>query len=353
MVEKVKNIVAFLDTCIFLHYKRIDQIDWLKMLNADNVDLCVAQITLRELSEKEAIGSPKNKERAKRTLKYFESLPLANSNPEIRNKVKIKFLDFDPPDEYFTHAYNLSSKVNDDWLLASILEYNKHIAGNAVLISRDIPIRLKAKKLGINVFTPKDDYLLPPEKDSTILELKKLKDRIPKLKVAFQNDKEEISLKLKFVECPDQCIKCELERTIYELANYSSQDCANKSGYNSRFMLLINNVGVAPVTNMFLFLYIPRKPDFWIVRYDAGWKSSKIENPDSEDKHVKAVAGKEHYCLSFKCDSLNPNMKFQTPNIWFYFANLDKLKPKQIKYEIMAAELPKPIKGDLTFISDV
>jgi hypothetical protein len=61
-----------LDTNVLLHYQRIDQVDWGKVVKDSPMRLVVPHIVLDELDDKRYLGSDKIKERARSAIVPFD-----------------------------------------------------------------------------------------------------------------------------------------------------------------------------------------------------------------------------------------------------------------------------------------
>jgi hypothetical protein len=67
------QIAIFPDTNLFLHYRRLDEIDWLDTTGADAVTLLIAPIVVRELDRKKVQGETKRiRDRANERLKWLQ-----------------------------------------------------------------------------------------------------------------------------------------------------------------------------------------------------------------------------------------------------------------------------------------
>jgi rRNA-processing protein FCF1 len=347
MPRKRNKIVAFLDTNIFLHFKRIDQIDWGKTLSAKTIELKIAPIILRELTDKQIGDSLKNRSRAEKTLKYFDKIFGKSGACEIRPGVSITFLDSEPSAKYFDENYKLSKQLNDDWLLASILEFKETCKEKIGLVTNDFALRPKARRLGIEVFQPTDSDILPDEKNSKELELARIKLNLPKIKVTHLNGKMVAKLSILTETIRDECVKCE---RFYEPGEFSSQgakDCAHVERYYSEFSFVINNIGNKALNNLYIFTHIPRLPDYYYLRFNTDWSLPKYPHDDKEISHFRYFQNKEHYTLFYHFNILNPDMRLKTPNIKFYFKNCINITIINVKFELKAIELVKAKCGEL------
>ena len=189
------QLSAFLDTNTFLHFPRLDQIDWPALLHSSDVRLIVAPVVIRELNRhKDFPTSLKTRERAAAALKALDEWSEQPMPVVIRRSVELHFRIQDPLVDFA--RFNLSHDVADDHLVASIIEYNIEAGlGVARLVTADLGLKLKAKSHGIyvNQLPPGlrlPDELLPEEKKRRELEseVRRLRDRLPRLKLLFDTD---------------------------------------------------------------------------------------------------------------------------------------------------------------------
>jgi hypothetical protein len=93
--------------------------------------------------------------------------------------------------------YSLSRDLNDDWLLASILQFQiSRPAEKTVLVTEDRGLRVKAMGQGLEVTRVPDTIRLPDEPDETEKklretedELRRLRNAVPDLKLVFEDGK--------------------------------------------------------------------------------------------------------------------------------------------------------------------
>lgn len=177
-------MIVFLDTMIYLHYKSLEEINFIDLLNADLVKIIIPRITIKELDkEKNTSSSDKIKKRAKRVLGKIEKLLKKNS--KIRDKVYLEYYQQIPKIDF--EKIGLNPDWNDDYLIATIIQYKlENPNENEVyLISQDTGPRFSACCFGINVFEMPEKYKLPIEISKLEAENKELKSKLEKLKNAL------------------------------------------------------------------------------------------------------------------------------------------------------------------------
>lgn len=175
---------AFVDTNIFLHFPQLDKVDWCHLLGADRVTLVVAQIVIRQLNEKKDTPGPrKERERAKSSLRWlgqFEN----DASPQIRKDVDI-ILQVDDPTLNMSE-FRLTPEVEDDWLLAAIVEFSREAPSrNVVFVTDDLGLRLKAKGLNITAQPLPEHLRLPEEEEPAEKRVRELEGELRRLKTAM------------------------------------------------------------------------------------------------------------------------------------------------------------------------
>ena len=185
--------VAFLDTTVFLHYQPIDQMDWLNVLNTRRAILIVTGLVIRQLNKHkhEPRNTRKRRERAGSALKRLESHSETNSPVMLRDSVELQFMAKSPVLDFAAHK--LSPLEDDDWLIASMLEFRGEASGaDIVLVTDDLGLKLKAKGHGIPTVRLPETFKLPEEPDPDQRRIRELEEKLrqyqfasPDLKLAL------------------------------------------------------------------------------------------------------------------------------------------------------------------------
>ena len=190
-MTKPATVSVFIDTNTALHFKRPDQIDWLKLTGASEVVLIAAPILLRELEEQKVNNkSKKLRGRADKYIKWLRQFLLKPTN-EVRPKVTWFFLPSEPQINFTDELLNES--IGDDQLIASVLDYSRNSGERPLVMTADIGLEAKLYHRNIDVLTLPDDLQLPDEPDPIERENEDLRNKIaryesrmPKLSVAFE-----------------------------------------------------------------------------------------------------------------------------------------------------------------------
>jgi hypothetical protein len=189
----------FIDTNILLHYQSFDEIDWLKILNVERVEIRLPNIVIQELDKHKYSSSSKLRDKATKVVKKLHKLVDSGLKISLKPNVDIYFeVDNKIPD---FAILNLDPNSQDDRLLASILLFkfeNPNLS--VILVAADLGLRLKAKYYHIESICLSDDLKLPGELDQTdkrIRELEKevleFRRRTPDLRLCFSENSDRIT----------------------------------------------------------------------------------------------------------------------------------------------------------------
>jgi len=179
------------DTNLFLHYKRVDQVDW-SGAGADRVVLVVLPAALRELEKVKVSGVPKVRERAAKAVTWLAEQLHTGDLVELKPGLALRFESREPAIDYT--ANHLDRQVQDDQVLAGVLGLAGGSNEPPAIATADLGLMLKARSRRIPVISPKDADKLAEEADprdqelrSLRLENAQLKNRLPRLTVKSVN----------------------------------------------------------------------------------------------------------------------------------------------------------------------
>jgi rRNA-processing protein FCF1 len=184
------TVLIFPDTNTFVHYRPIREVDWLKLVNAEAVEIIVAQVVLRELNRIKDSSKIQKKLRERADLALRTLKPLRRE-PTIRPGVSVRFQEHDPVVDFA--SFKLSTGIEDDWLVASVLERKQELPdGSVILVTADQPLQVKADYHHLAQLELPERYRLPRTVDEDQrrireleLELQTLKCAHPDLKLTF------------------------------------------------------------------------------------------------------------------------------------------------------------------------
>lgn len=207
----------FIDTNIFLHYKMFDEIDWREVVGSARVKIVVPHVVMEELEEQKYIAERKIKKRAKKVTDKFDKIS-DSCNQVISDGVEIEFGNI--VQEEILLKYGLNLKIQDNQILASILDYKEKNNEEAILVLADVGFKIRAKQYyKIECLLLDEKYKLKEEPDEIEKEnielrkeLKKYKDVRPSLKIVFENDQNYGTFKIeKPIDISEKTITEEME----------------------------------------------------------------------------------------------------------------------------------------------
>lgn len=186
-----------------MHFQDFQSIDWNSEVKGEKCTIIIAPIVLDELDEKK-IGTNRIGNKARQALKNIENLiEEAALNKNVGFEVIIE-----KPLQKVYDEYDLNFKEQDHRLIASMIDFKiKRQVSNVLLCTNDIGPRLRAKQHGIASLKLSDKYLLPVQESEIEKKIRKLeqenirlKNKIPKVALTFDNSQEYVKIKTKNFE---------------------------------------------------------------------------------------------------------------------------------------------------------
>jgi len=176
-----------------------DQIPWLDIVDADEINIIIPPITVRELNKQKDLSTRQNiRKRAGDVLKKLYRLFETDSQNSFGKNIALFFEDRDPSIDF--SEYQLSREIQDDHLIASIIMYkNEYPDAKIVLLTSDSGLSLvaKARRLKIETIQMPIDYRIPYQTDPNQKrineleqEVRELKSKTPKLTLSFKDGKQ-------------------------------------------------------------------------------------------------------------------------------------------------------------------
>jgi rRNA-processing protein FCF1 len=139
--------VAVLDTNVLLHYQRIDQVDWGKVVKGSPVRLVVPHIVLDELDEKRYLGSDKIRERARSAI-----VPFDERREQLEGQGYTKLPVGDATVEYLVDEGDHTRRDNPDEEIVDRARFLQQVIGRKVtVITADRGMRARAVSRGLQV----------------------------------------------------------------------------------------------------------------------------------------------------------------------------------------------------------
>ena len=182
-----KHLYAFIDTNIFIEFMSVKDLDWNKLLDAEEVILLIAPPVVSELEKHKIHAKGRVQKRARAVL---PTLPEDNEVHQLKKGlnwqcVYKRYNDYD--------QYSLDKSRPDDQLVLSAIHFCKETTDAEVrLVADDGGVRRTAKQNGISALRPPEEWRLDPEEDELVKDyhrLKKQEAASPKLSIIFSNGK--------------------------------------------------------------------------------------------------------------------------------------------------------------------
>jgi hypothetical protein len=189
---------AFVDTNTFLHFRPIPELEWLRILGSNEVTIIIVPIIIRQLDTQKDMNDRKAiRRRAASRLTWIRELLRIGRHTAIREGVSVRLEPREP--ELDLPAYHLSRAVDDDLLLASIIEYReRHPAERVVLVTADIGLMVKASHHNVEVVELLKDARLPEEVDPDEARIRELEQQVRELESSRPD------LRLRFADGPER-----------------------------------------------------------------------------------------------------------------------------------------------------
>jgi hypothetical protein len=173
--NKFAKKAILVDTNIAMHYLRLDQIDWISLTDAQNVELVICAVFLAELDKHKA--EHQTKKLRKRAGDYAVWLAHAFDQPLIRRGVTLRFLPKEPMLDFKAHG--LDPHILDDRLVAAAIELSSAEPELAVsVMTADLGLSLKLRSSGSAVLKAPESARLPDDPTDEELEIRELRKQL-------------------------------------------------------------------------------------------------------------------------------------------------------------------------------
>lgn len=393
------NIV--LDTNILLHYKWFEEIPWLDELKCDDVAIVITSVVLDEIDKVKDEDKGKVQKRAKMVSSKLGRYLLDG----VQGKYTVKFIEYPFALEADKQQYNLDR--NDNQILFSI-QKSELATSDVCVVSSDNSMLIKAKQFGFKVYRLDDKYRLQEELSKEEKEVKELraelermKNRLPKPELLFEDGEKFIIIKRAIPAEIDSIVEEEManlrmeypKKTIEDgqeilmghiyntltkeevLAyNISRKDFFDKSETKIRLetqrddldcrmvrvSIIVNNSGTAPTGKMSIFLQLPEDIPVYAkgARKSVNYEQPKIPNYHPQLNNISfggipyipkvEMWDMDAYMNNNRlCDEVEPlthNLKHKTFEFYVDSATCPNFKMQWI---IIDAALVDPVRGEL------
>jgi rRNA-processing protein FCF1 len=139
--------LAVLDTNVLLHYQRIDQVDWGKVVRESPVRLVVPHVVLDELDDKRYLGSDKIREKARSAV-----VPFDERREQLEGQGYAKLPRGDATVEYLVDEEDHTRRDNPDEEIIDRARFLQQVTARKVtVITADRGMRARAVSRGLQV----------------------------------------------------------------------------------------------------------------------------------------------------------------------------------------------------------
>jgi hypothetical protein len=393
----------YIDTNIFLHYQPFDQIDWSEIAKSDNVLLIIPPVTIRELNHyKDSQSRLHIKKRSSEAIRKLTQLFDTGITAKLRDNVSIKFEDRDPVIDYSTTYLN--PNIQDDQLIASMLMDRKESPEcNLVLITSDLGLALstKAGRHGITTIRMPENLRIVDEPDQNENKIKQLEQqvrelniRVPSLLLSFEDGSQHstfnISKPIILNQSDIDQKKTELTGKYPKRESIGSLKKSTSSELNlSEDKLLTIQFALGSITqeeidryNNEVYMHFPdgfrlleendlppspRPPaqptppmtefeklsasmrnlsvyNFPSLGSSYGHTTTSAPPPNVSSPHIKRT---NSYDVQFHIQRVKHNMQVNFDTLFIIFNSYEESSSFSIEYQILAANLPKKVTGNL------
>jgi predicted ribonuclease YlaK len=182
VIRTVTTKRAYPDTPVAMHYRPFKEIDWCKLVGADDVVLVITPVFLREVDEHKDHKRGALQRRARRMNSWLGELRKTKSW-EIRPGVRVEVNTREPELDVDFAAHGLQPSVNDDKIVGCMVrDAVVHPGVPLVCVTSDNALGYKVDGAGFEVVEPPEDVRLPDEPDQAEREKRELQKQIIELK---------------------------------------------------------------------------------------------------------------------------------------------------------------------------
>ena len=208
--------------------KDILQIDFAEITGGRENSVVLPSVVVNELNDiKDRDTNSKKKDKARKSIKtVVEADETKLLREGIRFDIHYVSADFSYP------SNNLNSGINDDILIAAIIEHSINNNESICLITLDIALKLRVKRFGITTFDLPEKYIIDDAPDPLTVENERLKseiralqNRLPKIDIKFlspfSDDTHKASFKINYLVVDEKQIETAIQKDI---SKYKKQD---------------------------------------------------------------------------------------------------------------------------------
>lgn len=390
-----------LDSNIYLHYQLFEEIPWSIELGCDDITIVMPAIVLEEIDKKKDEEKGKIQKRAKKVSSRLGEILVDGKD----SKYPMLYIESSNSTEEEKQRYHLDR--NDNQILFDVAKSGIELQ-DVIIVSSDNPMLIRAKNLGFQIHRIDDKYRLQDELSkeekeakAAIIELERLKNRLPSPMLVFDNGENHIKIKrvkeldreVEFqkrmmelrTKWPEKSIEEEQTNVLgYTFSKYSKEQIIYYNISRNKFLeksenkirleverddllsrmtkidVIIVNRGNAATGKMNIFIEIPygvriyRKNSKKHVEYDVpetpniypglslkptmfGYNTPRVEMWNMVDYIKDGELNQEHESLNHKLQK----------GLFSFYVDSAKSKSFKLNWCIIDAELPDAVNGEL------
>jgi rRNA-processing protein FCF1 len=168
----------FVDSNLFLQCRPLQDLDWDRLVGREEVTILVPSAVLAELDKHKSDGNSRRAQRARRALKFLDSLLESPDDTVIVRTTPTKVIA-----QFAPEVSGDPSTSNDDSILFEVAELTRTHGNQTVgLVTHDTNLKVKAKRKSLRFFPLPDEWLLAPEPDERDKRVRQLEEEVALLK---------------------------------------------------------------------------------------------------------------------------------------------------------------------------
>lgn len=394
------------DVHVALHYRRFDEIDWPKLVEADAVTLVVTPPFMSELDDKKNGSKGNLQKRARSVSAWLGDRLDTETLCKLSYRVELVFSSDEPELSVDFTAHRLvPTNLDDRYIACLIAEREQHPDTEVVFVTADNIAKAKARARSIKYVEPPADAKLSDEPDEQEKETAELRKRLAvyvnatsDVRLSFEGGKQHSAAHIERPRVAPSAVGLDLRRhqMRYDLlfkqhGLYTSMEpfapkfkprdkyIAERRDWLERYFdvtsehartllvqFTLSNSGRAPAEKIRVDLTLPDGvsvrvralrplPDQPRMLVPSTWRSGtgELENlprvpvrlPEPTERLIVDPTDRQRF--SIEVDHLNHQDEIGLPVVRLSFPSTDAITSFAVKYRILSATQPEPASGEL------
>lgn len=382
----------FLDTNVILHYKAFHSIPWPQLVGKP-VCLVFAIAVIEELDRKKYEAPQEHlRERARSMLPKIEAA--VEGKMDLPKDTQAR-LHIDAQVDW--ERYGLEPKSQDDHFIGQVLRF-RDTTGHADvrIVTADTGMRLRVQRVGLQALRLGNEYRqsVPDEAQALKRQLARLQSRMPKLSLGFRSGNKIVPhLNVVIEPVPPltpqridkmlRMVRQKYPRFIFgDITEYERRyrpflekrwEWAQAKARTVELQLVLKNTGTAPAEDLDVILCLPRvgpvsgdfpdppeppdppRPRLYPVSVTPLLDIAALGRiPDVngfEWSEAEVIGEQIKVCCSL--GTVKHGLEYDLPPLQVTFRTEDDIRPFQVSYELLAANLPEKVSGKLHVVPEV